>query len=137
MNKVLKISRSGLRLFLECPRRFWLDVHHKIKRPAGYPYTLSSAVDYLVKQEFDKYRVKDKLPPIFQKTGIPAKLYSGPELSAQKRLLYTTTIRSRWISITIFFKKMGTQFNPMPILFSMWLRKTAVVFRMPCLFVKN
>ncbi len=70
-----------MRLFVECPRCFWLDVHHKIKRPPGYPYTLSAAVDYLVKREFDKYRVKGKLPPVFTKEGLDAKLYDGPELA--------------------------------------------------------
>lgn len=74
----LKISRSGLKLFQECPRCFWLDMHHKIKRPPSYPYTLSAAVDFLVKQEFDKYRGESKLPAIFG--SIDAKLYSGPEL---------------------------------------------------------
>jgi len=78
--KPLRISRSGLRLFLECPRCFWLDLHHKIKRPPGYPYTLSAAVDYLVKQEFDKYRSTDNLPPIFATSGIDARLFSGQEL---------------------------------------------------------
>ena len=84
MLKHIKISRSGLKLFLECPRCFWLDVHHKIKRPPGYPYTLSAAVDYLVKQEFDKYRVKGTLPPVFAKEAAlagQAKLYGGPELT--------------------------------------------------------
>ena len=47
--KHIKISRSGLKLFEECQRCFWLNLHHKIKRPPGYPYTLSGAVDYLVK----------------------------------------------------------------------------------------
>ncbi len=79
--KTLKISRSGLKLFLECPRCFWLDLHHKIKRPPGYPYTLSAAVDYLVKQEFDQYRQKGQLPPVFAKEGLNAKLYAGPELA--------------------------------------------------------
>ena len=75
----LKISRSGLKLFQECPKCFWLDLHHKIKRPPGYPYTLSAAVDYLVKQEFDKYRERGELPAVFE--NIDAKLYSGPELT--------------------------------------------------------
>lgn len=80
VSKTIKISRNGLKLFLECPRCFWLDVHHKIKRPPGFPYTLSSAVDYLVKQEFDKYRAKGELPPVFKKNKIDAKLYAGEEL---------------------------------------------------------
>ncbi len=81
MQKPIKISRSGLKLFLECQRCFWLDLHHKIKRPPPYPYTLASAVDYLVKQEFDKYREKGDLPPIFVAQKIKAKLYAGEDLS--------------------------------------------------------
>ncbi len=78
----LKISRSGLKLFLDCPRCFWLDLHHKIKRPPGYPYTLSAAVDYLVKREFDKFRVEGKLPPVLKNAGIKdAKLYAGDNLA--------------------------------------------------------
>lgn len=80
MSKIstLKISRSGLKLFLECPRCFWLDVRHKIKRPPGYPYTLSAAVDYMVKREFDGYRQKGELPPVLINAGInDAKLYNG------------------------------------------------------------
>ena len=82
ISNTLKISRSGLKLILECPRCFWLDLHHKIKRPPGYPYTLSAAVDYLVKREFDKYRAKGILPPIFKDAGIKnAKLYNSPDLA--------------------------------------------------------
>ena len=78
----LKISRSGLKLFLECPRCFWLDVHHHIKRPPGYPFTLSIAVDYLVKKEFDTYRAEGTLPPVLINAGIKdAKLYNGEYLS--------------------------------------------------------
>ena len=81
IQNTIKISRSGLKLFLDCPRCFWLNVHHKIKRPPGYPYTLSAAVDYLVKQEFDKYRVDGKLPPVFAKEELDAKLFSGDKLA--------------------------------------------------------
>lgn len=81
----LKISRSGLKLFLDCPRCFWLDIHHKVKRPPGYPFTLSIAVDYLVKKEFDKYREQGELPPVLALSGVEglkdAKLYNGDNLS--------------------------------------------------------
>src|SRR3989344_5834985 len=46
VQNTIKIFRSGLKLFLDCQRCFWLDVHHKIKRPPGYPYTLSAAEVY-------------------------------------------------------------------------------------------
>jgi len=82
VSNTLKISRSGLKLFLDCPRCFWLDLHHKIKRPPGYPFTLSIAVDYLVKKEFDTYREKGQLPPVLKNYGIKdAKLYNGEDFS--------------------------------------------------------
>lgn len=78
----IKFSRSGLNLFLECPRCFWLDLHHKIKRPPGYPFTLSIAVDQLLKREFDTFREKGQLHPAFVKYGLKdAKLYNGENLA--------------------------------------------------------
>ena len=90
----LKISRSGLKLFLDCPRCFWLDVRHKVKRPPGYPFTLSVAVDYLVKKEFDTYREKGQLPPVlknyFEKDPAPAQSLSAdrhPPAGGKRRAL--------------------------------------------------
>ncbi|HZZ99731.1 MAG TPA: PD-(D/E)XK nuclease family protein [Candidatus Paceibacterota bacterium] len=78
----IKLSRSSLKLFQDCPRCFWLDLHHKIRRPPGFPYTLSSAVDFLVKQEFDKYRREGTLPPVFARHNFQAKLFADPRLTA-------------------------------------------------------
>src|SRR5581483_12306880 len=47
-----KLSRSKLELFIDCQRCFWLDVKHGIKRPPPAPYTINSAIDYLLKAEF-------------------------------------------------------------------------------------
>jgi len=80
INSTFKVSRSGLKLFLECPRCFWLDNKHKVKRPPSFPYTLASAVDFLVKQEFDIYRKEGTLPPVFSNYKIDAKLFNGPQL---------------------------------------------------------
>lgn len=61
----------------ECPRCFWLYKHKNIGRPQGYPYTLSIAVDQLLKQEFDQYRERGVLPPLLAEfKGLKnAKLY--------------------------------------------------------------
>ncbi|RME55774.1 hypothetical protein D6779_11835 [Candidatus Parcubacteria bacterium] len=75
-----KLSRSKLELFLECPRCFWLDVKHKIKRPQPPPYTLNNAVDYLLKQEFDKYREAGKKHPLMEKHHIEAVPYQSPHI---------------------------------------------------------
>lgn len=67
-----KLSRSGLELFVNCPRCFYLDKRLGIARPPGYPFTLNSAVDYLLKKEFDVHRVKKTAHPLMQKYGIDA-----------------------------------------------------------------
>ena len=66
-SKPLKISRANLQLMKECPRCFWLYKHKGIGRPQGYPYTLSIAVDQLLKSEFDEYREKGKMHPVLIK----------------------------------------------------------------------
>src|SRR3989338_10600063 len=63
-SKSLKISRANLQLMKECPRCFWLYKHKDIRRPQGYPYTLSIAVDQLLKHEFDEYRERGKMHPV-------------------------------------------------------------------------
>lgn len=67
-----KISRSKIDLFLECPRCFYLDRKLGIIRPPGFPFTLNSAVDTLLKQEFDFYRANQTKHPLIEKYGIDA-----------------------------------------------------------------
>ncbi|MEK7212127.1 MAG: PD-(D/E)XK nuclease family protein [Patescibacteria group bacterium] len=76
-----KLSRSKIDLFLKCPRCFWLDVKHGVKRPPPAPYTINSAIDYLLKQEFDIYREKGKPHPIMVKAGIDAVPYKSEHLN--------------------------------------------------------
>lgn len=80
-SKPLKISRANLQLFKECPRCFWLYKHKGINRPQGYPYTLSLAVDQLLKAEFDIYRVQGILHPVLANfPGLEkAKLFADSE----------------------------------------------------------
>jgi hypothetical protein len=63
-SKLLKISRANLQLMKECPRCFWLYKHKGLGRPQGYPYTLSIAVDQLLKAEFDGYRERGIMHPV-------------------------------------------------------------------------
>jgi len=65
----MRISRSKVDLFIECPRCFWLNQKAKIKRPAGLPFNLNVAVDHLLKNEFDAYRGKG-IPPRLEKEGL-------------------------------------------------------------------
>lgn len=54
---------THLSLFLNCPRCFWLHVNKGIKRPRGIFPSLPGGMDIVIKKYFDKYRLKDKLPP--------------------------------------------------------------------------
>lgn len=67
-----KLSRSKIELFMQCPRCFYLDRRLGVGRPPSYPYTLNSAVDTLLKKEFDLLRLKEQAHPLMKKYGIDA-----------------------------------------------------------------
>src|SRR5581483_7729964 len=67
-----KLSRSKIDLFLECPRCFYYDRKLGVGRPPGFPFTLNSAVDKLLKQEFDSLRVAKKTHPLITRYGVDA-----------------------------------------------------------------
>ena len=67
-----KLSRSKIDLFLECPRCFYTDNKLGVARPPGFPFSLNSAVDKLLKKEFDSHRAKGSAHPFMKKYGIDA-----------------------------------------------------------------
>lgn len=67
-----KLSRSKLELFTECPRCFYLDRRLGVGRPSGPPFTLNSAVDALLKKEFDIHRVAHSRHPLMERYGVNA-----------------------------------------------------------------
>lgn len=68
--KPFKISRSKLDLFLECPRCFYLDRKLGVGRPPGFPFNLNSAVDELLKNEFDTHRLAKTVHPLVKAYGL-------------------------------------------------------------------
>ena len=72
MKESFRVSRSKIDLFLECPKCFYLDRKLGIDRPPGFPFTLNSAVDTLLKQEFDFYRANKTKHPLIEKYNIDA-----------------------------------------------------------------
>lgn len=77
---IFKLSRSKIELFTQCPRCFWLDVRLKIKRPSGPPFRINSAVDELLKKEFDAYRAKAEAHPLMLDNQIKAVPYLHADL---------------------------------------------------------
>lgn len=62
-----KLSPSGLSLFRECPRCFWLDFVKGIERPGMIFPSLPGGMDRLLKSYFDSFRRKRQLPPELSK----------------------------------------------------------------------
>lgn len=76
----MKISRSKIELFCQCPRCFVLDRKYKCTPPSGPPFTLNNAVDALWKCEFDKYRELGEPHPLMVKHGINAIPYQHEKM---------------------------------------------------------
>lgn len=76
-----KLSRSKLDLFVECPRCFYVDNKLGVARPKGFPFNLNSAVDFLLKREFDGHRVAKTQHPLMKEYGVDAIPYAHDELN--------------------------------------------------------
>jgi CRISPR/Cas system-associated exonuclease Cas4 (RecB family) len=79
--KSFKLSRSKIENFLNCPRCFYLDRRLGIGQPSGPPFNLNSAVDHLLKKEFDVFRAEGKPHPLMQEHGVDAIPYADERLS--------------------------------------------------------
>ena len=67
-----KLSRSKIDLFLGCPRCFYLDRRLGLPRPSMPGWSLNSAVDALLKKEFDLLRQKGEVHQLMKRYGINA-----------------------------------------------------------------
>jgi CRISPR/Cas system-associated exonuclease Cas4 (RecB family) len=75
-----KVSRSKIDLFMECPQCFYLDRRLGVGRPPGFPFTLNSAVDALLKKEFDLHRAEATPHPLIEEFGIDAIPYQHEKM---------------------------------------------------------
>lgn len=75
-----RLSRSKIDLFLECPKCFYLDRRLGVGRPPGFPFSLNSAVDKLLKKEFDMHRAKNTSHPLMKAYGVDAVPFSHPQM---------------------------------------------------------
>lgn len=67
-----RISRSKIDLYLNCPQCFYFDRKLGVARPPGFPFSLNSAVDKLLKKEFDAHRANNTPHPLMKNYGIDA-----------------------------------------------------------------
>lgn len=82
-----RISRSKIDLFLECPRCFYLDQRRGVGRPPGFPFSLNSAVDTLLKKEFDIHRARQSTHPLMEAYGIDAVPFQHEKLEEWRNAL--------------------------------------------------
>lgn len=65
-----RLSRSKIDLFLNCPRCFYMDRRLGVSQPPGFPFSLNSAVDKLLKSEFDIHRAGKTSHPLMKAYGL-------------------------------------------------------------------
>lgn len=76
-----RLSRSKIEQYINCPRCFYMDRRLGVSQPPGYPFSLNSAVDALLKKEFDHYRALGKPHPLMVKYGIEAVPFNHPKMN--------------------------------------------------------
>jgi CRISPR/Cas system-associated exonuclease Cas4 (RecB family) len=97
-----KLSRSKIDLFLECPRCFYLDRRLGVSRPPGFPFNLNSAVDHLLKKEFDIHRVEHSKHPLMDTYGIDAVPFEHPDMDKWRNTLTGVQARHEPTNFLVF-----------------------------------
>ena len=64
--KPFKLSRSKVDNYVSCKRCFYIDRRPGVGHPPGFPFNINSAVDELLKKEFDQYREAGKPHPYME-----------------------------------------------------------------------
>jgi len=75
-----QLSRSKIDAFLKCPRCFYIDRRLGVGQPPSFPFNLNSAVDTLLKKEFDIHRVAKKTHPLMKAYGVDAVPFDDPRM---------------------------------------------------------
>lgn len=75
-----RLSRSKIDLFVDCPRCFYLDNKLGTARPPGFPFNLNSAVDKLLKKEFDIHRSAQSAHPLMKSYGLDMVPFQDPRM---------------------------------------------------------
>ncbi|MFQ5540792.1 MAG: PD-(D/E)XK nuclease family protein [Candidatus Paceibacteria bacterium] len=96
-----RLSRSKIDLFKECPRCFYIDNKLGTARPKGYPFNLNSAVDTLLKKEFDIYRAAQEPHPLFKEFSIDAVPFQHPKLDIWRENFKGVEVKHKGTKLTV------------------------------------
>lgn len=75
-----RLSRSKIDLYVECARCFYIDNKLGTARPPGFPFSLNSAVDKLLKKEFDTHRAAKTTHPLMKAYQLKLVPFAHPKL---------------------------------------------------------
>lgn len=78
--KPFKLSRTGIELYVNCPKCFYLDKRLGVARPPSFPFNLNNAVDTLLKKEFDMHRSAGSAHPLMEHYGISARPFQHKDM---------------------------------------------------------
>lgn len=65
-----KLSRSKIELYTKCPKCFYIDRRLGVGQIPPFPFAINSAVDTLLKKEFDIHRAKGTPHPLMKAYGL-------------------------------------------------------------------
>ncbi|ODS30309.1 MAG: hypothetical protein SCARUB_04585 [Candidatus Scalindua rubra] len=95
---------TGLNLFRNCPRCFWLHYNKQVRRPRGIFPSLPGGMDLVIKKYFDRYR--GKLPPEIE-GKVEGCLMPGVELMNKWRNWRTGLEYHRYIKSDLISRPIG------------------------------
>ncbi|MEK7612793.1 MAG: PD-(D/E)XK nuclease family protein [Patescibacteria group bacterium] len=96
-----RLSRSKIALFMECARCFYVDNKLGVARPPGFPFNLNSAVDALLKKEFDIHRANSTKHPIHEQYGVDAVPFAHEEMNTWRENFKGIEVKHKPTGFTI------------------------------------
>lgn len=97
-----RLSRSKLELFKSCSCCFWLDRIKGIARPSFPSFLINSAIDQILKREFDTYRVQQQPHPWMKQAKIAAVPLQHPDLEEWRKTFSGVKYRDPKTNFEIF-----------------------------------
>lgn len=96
-----RLSRSKVGLFMECPRCFYVDNKLGVARPPGFPFNLNSAVDALLKKEFDVLRETGSRHALHDEYGVDAVPFKHKDLDVWRENFKGVEHRHKETGLTV------------------------------------
>ncbi len=96
-----RLSRSKIDLYVECSRCFYIDNKLGVARPPGFPFNLNSAVDHLLKKEFDIHRAKSTQHPLMVAYHVSAVPFQHPDIDVWRENFKGLEVKHKPTGLTI------------------------------------